>query len=154
MRLTANLNTVSALYQRTFNVSLGAVEFQVVNGSCPSTATQSLPWNTACASPSSGGSSSSALSLNARLSAFSQWRGNKGGGDGAGLWHLLTDCNDGSEVGVAWLGTLCRVSTSSSSDGEVTSGTGVTSSTSREWQVMAHEIGHNFGASKLQFHSS
>ncbi|KAK9895969.1 hypothetical protein P389DRAFT_210806 [Cystobasidium minutum MCA 4210] len=145
-QILTNLNTVSALYQRTFNVSLGAVEFQVVNGSCPSAASSSLAWNTACPSSSSSGSSSSALSLNARLSAFSQWRGNKGGSDGAGLWHLLTDCNDGSEVGVAWLGTLCRVSTSTSSDGEITSGTGVTSSTSREWQVMAHEIGHNFGA--------
>lgn len=80
------------------------------------------------------------MDLNTRLSIFSQWRGNKGGGDGAGLWHLLTACKTASEVGVAWLGQLCRVS-ASGSNGQVTSGTGVTATTRNEWQVIAHEIG-------------
>ena len=82
--------------------------------------------------------------MNDRLSIFSRWRGQKGGADGAGLWHLLTNCSTGSEVGVAWLGQLCRVG-SSSSGGQTTSGTGVTAITRGEWQVVAHEVGHNFG---------
>lgn len=147
-QILTNMNTVSGLYQNTFNISLGVVELNVQEGSCPRTTNSSVPWNVGCPSGSGGSSStaSNGLDLNARLSAFSQWRSNKGGGDGAGLWHLLTACNSGTEVGVAWLGTLCKVSASQSSQGETTSGTGVTSSTTREWQVIAHEIGHNFGA--------
>lgn len=98
------------------------------------------PWNTACpASQDSPTTSSNGLSLNDRLSAFSSWRGSKGGSDGAGLWHLLTACNDGTEVGVAWLGQLCRVSATQGGSG-TTSGTGVTATTRSEWQVMAHEV--------------
>lgn len=139
-QLLTNINTVSALYQRTFNVSLGVVELNVQEPNCPSTTNSSVPWNVACSSNGNG------LNLNDRLSAFSRWRGNKGGSDGAGLWHLFSDCSSGSEVGVAWLGTLCRVGASTSSQGETTSGTGVTTITEREWQVFAHEVGHNFGA--------
>lgn len=132
------MNTVSALYQQTFNVSLGVVELNVADVTCPRPANSTLPWNTVC--PEGG---SSGLDLNERLSAFSQWRGNKGGKDGAGLWHLMTNCSTGSEVGVAWLGTLCKVQADDSGqNGEISSGTGVTSVTDRDWQVMAHEIGH------------
>ena len=139
---STNMNTVSALYQRTFNISLGVVEVNVADRTCPSGSNSDEAWNVACpASATSGG-----LDLNDRLSAFSQWRSAKGGGDAAGLWHLLTNCATSREVGVAWLGTLCRVQSSTSSRGEVTSGTGVTSITDREWQVIAHEVGHNFGA--------
>lgn len=92
------------------------------------------------------------MDLNSRLSLFSQWRGQQSGD--AGLWHLLTNCSTGSEVGVAYLNVLCRVTTSGS-NGEYTSGTAVTAITSREWQVMAHEIGrpivtHNPGRHRLK----
>ncbi|GAA5856962.1 hypothetical protein JCM8547_008486 [Rhodosporidiobolus lusitaniae] len=145
-----DFNDVSALYQTSFNVSLGIVELAVMNSTCPTTSSQidtSNPWNLPC--PSSSGSTSTnssiGIDLNSRLSVFSQWRGDKGAGDGAGLWHLLTACQTGSEVGVAWLGQLCRV-TATTSGGQTTSGTGVTAITRSEWQVIAHEIGHNFGA--------
>lgn len=131
------MNTVSEIYARTFNVSLGIVELQVPTGGCPRTQNSSLPWNVGCQEGGSPG-----VDLNTRLSLFSQWRGQKGGADGAGLWHLMTNCSTGQEVGVAWLGTLCRV-TASTNDGESTSGTAVTAITSREWQVMAHEIGES-----------
>lgn len=120
----------------------GIVELVVMNSSCPTTAAQvdrANPWNVPCQS-SSGAGGSIGVDLNSRLSIFSQWRGDKGGGDGAGLWHLLTACKTASEVGVAWLGQLCRVS-ASGSNGQVTSGTGVTATTRNEWQVIAHEIG-------------
>ena len=140
-QLLTNINSVSAVYQQTFDISLGVIELNVPDANCPTSANGSLPWNVGC--PEGG---PSGLVLNDRLSAFSTWRGAKGGSDGGGLWHLMTNCSTDQEVGVAWLGSLCKVSTSVSSDGGIISGTAVTAVTPREWQVMAHEIGHNFGA--------
>ncbi|OAV91485.1 hypothetical protein PTTG_05086 [Puccinia triticina 1-1 BBBD Race 1] len=136
-----DLNTISAIYQRTFNISIGVVELNVQAPQCPPTPKPDVPWNVGC--PASG---SSGLDLARRLSVFSDWRGKKGGADGAGLWHLMTDCPSGDQVGLAWLGQLCEVQSESSETGQVSSGTGVTASSTNEWQVMAHEIGHNFGA--------
>ena len=64
--------------------------------SCPNDTTVSVPWNLPC---------SANVSLNDRLSLFSGWRGQKGD-DGAGLWHLMSGCPTGIEVGVAWVSTL------------------------------------------------
>ncbi|BGP42156.1 hypothetical protein JCM10449v2_006161 [Rhodotorula kratochvilovae] len=149
-QILTDFNSASALYQESFNISLGIVELAVMNTTCPSSSAEvdsAYPWNLPCPTSGSGSASGSSLGvdLNTRLSIFSQWRGDKGGSDGAGLWHLLTECQTGSEVGVAWLGQLCKVS-ASSSGGQTTSGTGVTAITRSEWQVIAHEIGHNFGA--------
>lgn len=79
-QILAEMNTVSGLYQRTFNVALGVVEMEVMDPSCPSSANADVAWNVPCGTNS--------VDLNTRLSLFSQWRGNKGGSDGAGLWHL------------------------------------------------------------------
>jgi hypothetical protein len=52
-------------------------------------------------------------------------------------------------VGLAWLGQACiTTSQSSSSNGvnETVSGANVIVKTSTEWQVIAHEVGHTFGA--------
>lgn len=106
----------------------------------------SNPWNVGCPEGGSPG-----LDLNDRLSVFSAWRGAKGGADGAGLWHLLTNCSTGSEVGVAWLGQLCKVAASSSGSSGTTSGTGVTAITRSTWQVVAHEIGSFFSLSLSLF---
>ena len=102
---------------------------------CPSSAPADTPWNVAC---------SESITLNNRLSIFSDWRGKKGD-DGAGLWHLMSGCPTGSEVGIAWLATLCQQD-ASGSPGSVVSGTAVSTGGRTEWQVIAHEIGHNFGA--------
>ncbi|KAK0506429.1 zinc metalloprotease [Armillaria luteobubalina] len=128
-------NLASSLYKSTFNVSLGIVELQVQDSSCPSATNSSVPWNVAC---------NDNVTLNDRLSLFSQWRGSKGS-DGVGLWHLMSGCPTGSEVGIAWLATLCQQS-SSGDTGSVVSGTAVSTSGRTEWQVVAHEVGHNFGA--------
>jgi hypothetical protein len=129
-----NWNTASALYKTTFNVSLGIVELQVKSDICPPNVDTSAPWNIPCAS----------AELDNRLSIFSQWRGAKGN-DSIGLWHLMSGCPTGSEVGIAWLATLCQQSSTGSLP-SVVSGTAVSTSGRTEWQVVAHEIGHNFGA--------
>ncbi|KAI0358793.1 hypothetical protein OH77DRAFT_1447894 [Trametes cingulata] len=134
-QIITNWNTASALYKSTFNVSLGIIELQVHEAECPTTADPAAPWNVAC---------SSNVTLNDRLSIFSQWRGQKGD-DSAGLWHLMSGCPTGSEVGVAWLMTLCQQGVSGD-PGSFVSGTAVSTAGRTEWQVIAHEIGHNFGA--------
>ncbi|KAF7310432.1 Zinc metalloprotease [Mycena chlorophos] len=126
-------NSASSLYRSTFNVSLGIVELQIQSEVCPNPVNASFPWNVNCST-----------SLNDRLSLFSQWRGDKGP-DGAGLWHLMSGCPTGSEVGIAWLATLCQQSATGNSP-SVVSGTAVSTAGLTEWQVVAHEIGHNFGA--------
>ncbi|KAL1940653.1 hypothetical protein VTO73DRAFT_8088 [Trametes versicolor] len=134
-QIITNWNTASALYKSTFNVSLGIIEIQAHDAECPTTADPAAPWNVAC---------SESVTLNDRLSIFSQWRGDKGD-DSAGLWHLMSGCPTGSEVGIAWLMTLCQQAASGSSP-SVVSGTAVSTAGRTEWQVVAHEIGHNFGA--------
>jgi len=127
-------NQVSSLYRNTFNISLGIVELAVMNETCRYNP-GGEQWNVGC---------DTNLTLDARLSLFSQWRGSKGS-DGAGLWHLMSACPTDSEVGVAWLGTLCQTSSSSQS-GTYVSGTGISTASRTEWSLVAHEIGHGFGA--------
>lgn len=129
-----NWNSASALYKNTFKISLGIVELQIMDPNCPTSTDPAVPWNIDCGS----------VTLSDRLSLFSQWRGDKGV-DGTGLWHLLSTCTTGSEVGIAWLATLCQVTATGNSP-NIVSGTGVSTAGRTEWQVIAHEIGHNFGA--------
>jgi len=58
---------------------------------------------------------------------------------------MMSNCPTGSEVGIAWLGTLCQVNAATSGS-SVISGTAVSTAGLTEWQVIAHEMGHNFGA--------
>lgn len=76
-------NSITALYRSTFNISLGIIELNVVNETCPSASaatSSSTAWNTPC---------SDSVTLNDRLSLFSEWRG-RVGNDQAGLYHLMT----------------------------------------------------------------
>ncbi|KAJ2931176.1 hypothetical protein H1R20_g5919, partial [Candolleomyces eurysporus] len=126
-------NTASATFKTTFNVGLGITTLNVQDSTCPSGSTD-LPWNVPCSS----------ANLNSRLSLFSAWRGTLGD-DGNGLWHLMSGCPTGAEVGIAWLATICQTA-AGGNPGQVVSGTAVSTSGRTEWQVVAHEIGHNFGA--------
>ncbi|KAI7862047.1 Metallo-peptidase family M12-domain-containing protein [Spinellus fusiger] len=133
-------NTVSAVYESSFNIALGIINITVMNEVCPPEPLDSILWNRNC--------SDATYTINNRLSDFSQWRGTMSD-DGAGLWHLLTQCATGVEVGVAWLSQLCTSSARSQVQNGVTqyvSGTGVSSIIRDEWKVVAHEIGHGFGA--------
>jgi hypothetical protein len=75
-------NQASALYRSTFNISLGIVELVVQNATCPAQAVQGSEWDVSC---------DQNLTLDQRLSLFSQWRGDRGD-DGVGLWHLMSAC--------------------------------------------------------------
>ena len=89
--------TYTLSVQSTFNITLGIVELNIQDPKCPSTPDPNSAWNVGC---------DKNMTLDDRLSLFSSWRGNKGSGDGAGLWHLMTGCPAGMEIGVAWLGTV------------------------------------------------
>ncbi|CAO0803694.1 unnamed protein product [Mucor circinelloides] len=137
MQIINDWNSVSSVYSNTFNVGLGLINITIMDSNCPTTPNTATNWNQAC---------STAYSISTRLSDFSQWRG-RIGDDGAGLWHLMTNCATGAEVGIAWMSQVCNTGAiRSSATGEYTSGTGVSSIIRDEWKVVAHEIGHGFGA--------
>ncbi|KAI9246490.1 Metallo-peptidase family M12-domain-containing protein [Phascolomyces articulosus] len=140
LQIMNDWNVASAVYERTFNISLGLIYVQMSQPDCPRHPRSQQNWNQEC---------SAFYTINDRLSDFSLWRG-KRGDDGAALWHLMTKCSTGVKVGIAWLSQLCesQVSQQIEENGasEWVSGTGVSSITRDEWKVVAHEIGHGFGA--------
>jgi hypothetical protein len=134
------INAASTQYEDSFNITLGLRNLTVSNASCPSTAQASAPWNVGC---------SDSVSIQDRLNLFSAWRGDRG--DNNAYWTLLSTCATGSAVGLAWLGQACvttsQVASAGSGGGnETISGANVVVRTSTEWQVVAHETGHTFGA--------
>ncbi|KAF9188739.1 hypothetical protein BGZ51_000337, partial [Haplosporangium sp. Z 767] len=140
-QIFADINAVSGIYESTFNVALGLIALNIVPEDCPATPVKGEEWNQEC---------SAGYSIDQRLSDFSFWRGQPArSNDGAGLWHLMTKCNSGAVVGIAWTKALCKTDVqaqSSKGKQEYTSGTGVSSISPNEWLVIAHEIGHGFGA--------
>ncbi|CAO3624212.1 unnamed protein product [Cunninghamella echinulata] len=144
LQIINDWNSVSAVYENSFNIQLGLVNITIMDEICPDTSTSNtndMPkWNQKC---------SQDYSLENRLSDFSQWRGYMAD-DGIALWHLITNCATGIEVGIAWVSQLCNsevnTQTGSSGNTEYVSGAGVSSIVRDEWKVIAHEIGHGFGA--------
>ena len=135
------INSASRVYESQFNVTLGIQNLVIQNSSCPSDAAVSssaTPWNAAC---------SSGLGITERLNRFSKWRG-ASTNDTNAFWMLLSTCATDSAVGLAWLGQLCVAGAQAdgSSSNETIAATNVVIRTSTEWQVMAHETGHTFGA--------
>ncbi|KAF9110316.1 hypothetical protein BGX27_006498 [Mortierella sp. AM989] len=140
-QILADFNTASGIYESTFNVALGVIALHIVPDGCPATPVKDLEWNQEC---------SPAYPIDRRLDDFSSWRGLADRpNDGAGLWHLMSKCNSGPVVGIAWTKALCQMKPKKqkSKHGEqVTAGTGISSISPNEWMVVAHEIGHGFGA--------
>ncbi|KAF2708352.1 hypothetical protein K504DRAFT_381353 [Pleomassaria siparia CBS 279.74] len=135
----SQMNQASQLFESTFNISLGLANLLVQPASCPTTPQQATPWNQAC---------SNSFDIQDRLSTFSNWRGQQK--DQYSHWTLLSTCNTGSAVGLAWLGQACATGSqaNNASDGtsEQVAGANVVVRTLQEWQVIAHETGHTFGA--------
>ena len=132
--IISQFNQASAVYESTFNITLGLQNLTVSEPSCPGAPTAATPWNIGC---------NSNATITSRLNDFSGWRGKIN--DTNAYWTLLTNCPTGAEVGLAWLGQLC-VSGVTSGSGETVSSANVVARTSTEWQVIAHESGHTFGA--------
>ena len=128
------INLASNVYETTFNITLGLQNLTVTPQECPATAPAATPWNVGC---------DGTATITDRLNSFSQWRGDRN--DTNAYWTLLTNCATGAEVGLAWLGQLC-VTKVSQGQGETVSGANVVAKTPTEWQVIAHESGHTFGA--------
>lgn len=143
------MNTASVLYESTFNISLGLQNLTLSDASCPGTPATATEWNQAC---------SDSVDIQDRLNYFSAWRGTLQ--DDNSHWTLLSTCNTGSAVGLAWLGQACvntayTTNTSTTGNGastgsgtESVSGANVVIRTAgaSEWQIIAHETGHTFGA--------
>lgn len=77
-----NFNMASAVFEETFNISLGLINITIMDRTCPQQIDADVAWNRAC---------DANYSLGNRLSDFSLWR-SKMENDGAGLWHLMTNC--------------------------------------------------------------
>ena len=129
----AQINSASDVYEKAFNITLALANLTVNPADCPGTPAAATPWNAQCGN----------TTITDRLNMFSQWRGERN--DTNAYWTLLTNCRTGAEVGLAWLGQAC-VSDVTSGNGETVSGANVVALTNTEWQVIAHESGHTFGA--------
>ncbi|KAJ3393126.1 hypothetical protein HDU92_007957 [Lobulomyces angularis] len=132
-------NLVSQLYEATFNIQIAIVEVKIFQtcGSSTGISSENLSWNSECTQN---------YILEKRLTDFSEWRGKKNTApDNAGLWHLMSRCSSGTSIGLAWISMLCE-KRAISQQSDWVSGTGVSTIVPTEWRVVAHEIGHNFGA--------
>ncbi|AEO71509.1 d59725a9-c928-4d42-a0b7-affcde029f47 [Thermothielavioides terrestris] len=128
------VNAASQLYESTFNISLALQNLTISEPECPSTPPSSAPWNQPC---------SDSVAIENRLSLFSQWRGQWT--DTNAYWTLMSTCNTGPAVGLAWLGAVCQQG-AQTRDNETSASANVVVRTSSEWLVFAHETGHIFGA--------
>jgi len=144
------MNAASAVWENTFNISLGLANLTISDAQCPGTPSQNTAWNQGC---------SDSVQIQDRLNLFSAWRGQQR--DSNSHWTLLSTCNTGTAVGLAWLGQACvndAIDTNATSTGgdqtgssgstETVAGANVVVRTrgAQEWQVIAHETGHTFGA--------
>lgn len=137
--IIATINSASQLYESTFNISLGIQNLTISNETCPSTAAANTPWNIGC-----GGGGPT---ITDRLNLFSKWRGQFN--DTNAYWTLLSTCGTDTAVGLAWLGQVCvqgSQESSTNNQNETIAAANVVVWTSTEWQVIAHETGHTFGA--------
>ncbi|KAI0385379.1 zinc metalloprotease mde10 [Hypomontagnella monticulosa] len=133
------VNTASTLFETSFNISLGIQNLTISDSQCPGTPPENAKWNVACGT---------GATITDRLNLFSAWRGQFN--DTNAYWTLLSTCNTGAAVGLAWLGQLCAQGSGTQADSsggnETIAGANVVVRTNTEWEVFAHETGHTFGA--------
>lgn len=130
------VNVASQVYEDTFNIALAIQNLTMADPSCPSDTPRSMPWNLPCTAN---------VDISSRLNLFTRWRSRLQ--DNNAVWSLLTSCQSGSTVGIAWIGSLCNRARGSRYGIGGTASANVVVRTASEWQVFAHELAHNFGAS-------
>ena len=133
--IIAQFNLASAQYEENFNIALSIQNLIISDAACPAFQQSDRPWNVAC---------HPTVTLMNRLNLFSQWRGQNL--DVNAFWTLLTTCKTNPAVGLAWLGQACNPNSISIGSQDFASSTNIIVRTSSEWQVIAHEVGHTFGA--------
>ena len=144
----SQMNTASGVWEESFKISLGLANITISDAACPATPASATMWNQGC---------SNNFDIQQRLNTFSAWRGTQA--DHNSHWTLLSTCNTGSAVGLAWLGQACintAMVSNNSMTGNGNSGTGsetvsganvvIRTSGANEWQIIAHETGHTYGA--------
>ncbi|KAJ9054554.1 hypothetical protein DSO57_1013041 [Entomophthora muscae] len=135
-----NWNIVSGIYKKNFGVQLGIVDIFAPYETCLKDPYENMAWNRAC---------HSGFGLEDRLNNFSMWA-ERSSHPKDTVWHLVTNCSSGNNVGLAYKGTLCGKAHQqifyNSTTIEANMAVGVSSITAEPWKVIAHEIGHNFGA--------
>ncbi|KAF1834583.1 ADAM 8 precursor [Decorospora gaudefroyi] len=134
------MNAASELFESTFNISLGVAKVLIAEPECPTQQQQATPWNQDC---------SNSITIQDRLNQFSQWRGQQE--DDFSHWTLLSTCKTTPAVGLAWLGQACTKGSQVQDQAQAqargtVAGANVVIRTSFEWQVIAHETGHTYGA--------
>lgn len=113
------------------------VKFVVKKTMISTSLNENSPWNQDASCSTAGGRQG----YDARLRTFTTWRAAQqtANADDPAMWHLMTNCYPvPGVVGLAWVGTICDKSSSCGWSNYIgNKGT---------WKVVAHEIGHNFGA--------
>ncbi|KAL4798714.1 Metallo-peptidase family M12-domain-containing protein [Aspergillus venezuelensis] len=128
------VNSASNVFEDSFNISLGLRNLTITDKTCTDNPSSAAQWNTPCTQGN----------ITSRLDLFSEWRGQQS--DTNAYWTLMTDCNTGSEVGLAWLGQLCNNEVTDNGGSSVSGANVVVSTGAAGWQIFAHESGHTFGA--------
>jgi len=127
--IAAIYSASNAVYLQQLNVFLTIQETVIYS----STGGSSPAFNRA---PPTGGRCSE-TTIDATLTDFSNWRYANRRTQNS-IWHLMTNCfPPAGTVGLAWIGTLCSSRY----------GSAVSSHNRVMWLTVAHETGHNFGAS-------
>ena len=133
--IIAQINSASNLFEKTFNIAIALQNLTVSEPDCPSEPSSLTPWNAECGQN---------FSIKQRLNVFSSWRGEQVP-DSNSHWMLLTACDAGSAVGLAWLGQACESEAFESNPGgdpntgenDISTGANVVVRTTAEWQVIA-----------------
>ncbi|PJF17570.1 hypothetical protein PSACC_02623 [Paramicrosporidium saccamoebae] len=128
-----DFNIVSAIYEESFNVILGIISVDLMM-ECSKEKSKAA-FNRPC---------SEKMRMDERLNLFTAWRGSQS--SDAGLYHLVSGCSDSDIVGIAWLNQVCQAKPYIDPNGDAVAGTSVSVFIKNQFAIMAHEIGHNFGA--------
>lgn len=128
-----DFNLVSSIYEKAFNINLGILSIDLMM-ECAA-ANSKAKWNVPCKAK---------VQMDEKLNLFTLWRGSQT--KNAGLYHLVSGCTDSDIVGIAWLNQVCQTNPYQDSNGDTVAGTSVSVLIKNQFAVIAHEIGHNFGA--------